>query len=345
MYIAGTEALAGLQLLVAVAKADSPLTTDERGIIAEALEHAHLPDGITARALIESSSDIDALIAQIASQDARDVAFGACVTMANANRVCLPRQKAILDRIEHAWAVPAEKKGFALRVIEEARIEWLTPLLPEADSAARDTLVEDHILRYAVLAAVLGLDARPLESIATDLAVVGLQARMFRAIGPYWGRSTSMETVKQVIAAVGVGTGARVAVIGLVKFVPGAGSAFVASTNFASTWALGQVANLYWGDGGTSDLGTADLTVLRDAFERAKVEGRRLYEEHRTNVERKHTDHVGRIEELAAQCKAGEITLADYERKVVELEWSPSAFEVQDVSVMRLEPARTKVSA
>ena len=111
MYTAGTEALAGLQLLVAVAKADSELTNDERGVIAHALEDAKLPDGITARALIESSSDVDSLIEQISSRHARDVAFGACRTMANAQPVCLPRQQAILDRIEKAWAVPADRSG------------------------------------------------------------------------------------------------------------------------------------------------------------------------------------------------------------------------------------------
>jgi len=44
MSIAGTEALAGLQRLVAVAKADSELTPAERAIIAEALEDASRND-------------------------------------------------------------------------------------------------------------------------------------------------------------------------------------------------------------------------------------------------------------------------------------------------------------
>jgi hypothetical protein len=108
MSVHGTEALAGLQLLVAVARADSALTTDERSVIGEALEHANLPRGITTERLLDSTGDVDALIAQIHSQSARDVARDACLTMANATRVCPPKQQAILDKIEKGWAVRPE---------------------------------------------------------------------------------------------------------------------------------------------------------------------------------------------------------------------------------------------
>jgi tellurite resistance protein len=96
--------------VVAVAKADSALTPEEGAIIVEALEDAKLPDGITARALIDSSSDVDSLIGQVESQGARDVAFAACITIAAADDGCLPKQQAILDRIEAAWAVTTETR-------------------------------------------------------------------------------------------------------------------------------------------------------------------------------------------------------------------------------------------
>jgi uncharacterized protein (DUF697 family) len=320
MYLPGTEALAGLQLIVAVAKADGPLTEDERTFIAESLEDAELPDGITTGALIGSSYDVDALIAQVVSQEARDVAFAACLTMAHANRVCLPKQQTILDKIESAWAVPEEKKTLLGRVFTEARdTVWLTQLEPTADRVKRAALVKEDILRYSVLSAVLGLNPLPLVSIVTDLAVVGLQAKMFRDIGQYWGRETSGETIQRVITGLGVGTGARVAVNGLMKFVPGVGSVFAASTNFASTWALGQVADQYWASGGKTDLDMADIKQLRESFEKSKAEGKRLYEDHKADVEAKHVAHVALLEELAVEFKAGRITLADYERQIVEL--------------------------
>jgi len=130
MSIRGTEALAGLQLLVAVATADSALTTDERSVIVDALEDANLPRGITTERLLESTCDVDALIAQIQSQSARDVARDACLTMANATRVCPPNQQAILDKIEKGWAVRPENEETLAGVVADAarEIVRLTPL-------------------------------------------------------------------------------------------------------------------------------------------------------------------------------------------------------------------------
>ena len=129
MSIHGTEALAGLQLLVAVARADSALTTDERSVIGDALADAHLPGGITSQRLIDSSSDVDSLIAQIHSESARDVARDACLTMANASSVCPPGQQAILDKIEKGWAArPEDEQVLAGVVADAARdIVRLTP--------------------------------------------------------------------------------------------------------------------------------------------------------------------------------------------------------------------------
>lgn len=111
MSIAGTEALAGLQLLVAIAKAGGEPTDEDREVIEEALEQAELPAGITTGALLRSSYDVDEQIAQVASRSAREIAFGACLAIANVRRACRPRQQAILDRIAKAWAVPAIAAG------------------------------------------------------------------------------------------------------------------------------------------------------------------------------------------------------------------------------------------
>jgi hypothetical protein len=154
MSITGKEALAGLQLLVAVAKADGDMTPEEHAVIVDALDDAEMPDGITTGALIKSSYDVDSLIAQIASQDARDVAFGACITMAHANRVCLPKEQAILDKIEVAWAVPEEKKTLLGRVLQEAKdTVWLTHLAPTADRARREALIKADAALIEELAA------------------------------------------------------------------------------------------------------------------------------------------------------------------------------------------------
>src|SRR6185503_17068395 len=104
--------------------------------------------------------------------------------------------------------------------------------------------------KYSILSGVLGINPIPIASLVTDFAVVGLQAKMFSDIGRHWGHESSRETAKHVIAGIGVGAAARIGVNQLAKFIPGVGSVFAASTNFASTWALGQVAKQYWQSGG-----------------------------------------------------------------------------------------------
>jgi uncharacterized protein (DUF697 family) len=232
----------------------------------------------------------------------------------------MPRQKAILDRLETAWAVPARKKGLVGRVLEEARATvWPLRVEPAADRARRQAQVDAEVIRSAVLAAALALHQKPLVSIATDLTVVSLQARMFRDVGELWDRAASVDSARHVIAGFGVGSRARVAVSGFVKFVPGAGSVFAASTNFACTWALGRVAGPYWESGGRALLDMPGFAALRALFESSKLEGRRLYLDRAAEVEAKYAAIVGPIDELSAEYEAGRITLADYERRVVAL--------------------------
>ncbi len=315
MPVTEKEALAGLKLLVAVAKADGALSYEEKSILEEALKGAKFAGGATSQSLIEGDYDVDALVREVASQEARDATFGACIAMAYANRECLPQEQAILDKIEKAWSVPKDKKGLLGRVFKEARdTVWFTPIEATADPRRRTAEVNEDVLKYSILSGVLGLNPIPLVSIATDLTVVALQAKMFRDIGQHWGRETSKENVKQVIAGLGVGSGARIAVNNLVKFVPGVGSFFAASTNFASTWALGQVANQYWESGGK-----ADLKMLGDIFRKSQADGHKAYEQHKAEVAAKQRAHKALLDELATEYRAGTITLADYERKVVEL--------------------------
>jgi len=313
--ITESEALASLKLLVSVAKADGTFSSAERATLEDALSHAKLPSGVTVQNLLDGTYDVDALARDVKSQKARDAAFGACLTMAHANRVPSTQGQAILEKIEKAWSVPQDKRGLLGRLIHEARdTVWFTHPVATSDPQRRTAEINEDVLKYSILSGALGLNPVPIASIVTDLAAVGLQAKMFSDIGRHWGHESSRETARQVLAGVGAGTAARVAVNGLVKFIPGVGSVFAASTNFASTWALGQVAKQYWESGGK-----ADLEMLREVFKKSKAEGRQTYEQHRTDVEKKYATHGKLIDELNSEYKAGRLTLQDYERKVVEL--------------------------
>ena len=315
MPIPEKEALAGLKLLVVIAKSDGALSPEERTVLADALEGAKLPESVTSQGLLDGTYDADALAGDVTSQEGRDVAFSACFTMAYAGRECLPQEQAILDRIGKAWAVPQEKRGLLDRILKEARdTAWFTRVEPTVDPRHREAEVGATVLKYSVLSAALGLNPVPIVSLVTDVAVVGLQAKMFSDIGRHWGHETTKDTARQVFAGVGVGTGLRLAANGLMKFVPGAGSVFAASTNFASTWALGQVANQYWESGGR-----ADLKMLREVFVKSRADGRQAYAKHQAEVEAKGKAHQTTLRHLADDYGAGRMTLGEYERQVGEL--------------------------
>lgn len=309
------EALAGLKLLVAVAKADGQLSSAERAALEDALRPAKLPSGVTVEALLDGTYDVDALVRDVTSQTARDAAFGACLTMAHAHRVPSAHAQAVLARIESAWAVPQDKRGLLGRLLHEARdTVWFTHPVATSDPDRRTAEINEDVLKYSILSGALGLNPVPIASIVTDVAVVGLQAKMFSDIGRHWGQESSRETAKQVLAGVGVGSAARIAVNELAKFIPGVGSVFAASTNFASTWALGQVAKQYWQSGGK-----ADITMLGEIFTKSRAEARLTYEQYRADVETRFAAHRKLLDELEAEYAAGRITLADYERRVAEL--------------------------
>ena len=313
--ISESEALASLKLLVTVAKADGAFSSSERATLEDALSHAKLPAAVTAQSLLDGTYDPDALVREITSQKARDAAFGACLTMAHSQRVPSKQAQAILERIEKAWSVPQDKRGLLGRLLHEARdTVWFTHPVATADPQRRTAEINEDVLKYSILSGALGLNPIPVASIVTDLAVVGLQAKMFSDVGRHWGHESTRETARQVLAGVGAGTAARIAVNELVKFVPGFGSVFAASTNFASTWGLGQVAKQYWESGGK-----ADLQLLGEIFMKGKAEGRLTYEQYKADVETKFAANRKLLDELDAEYASGRMTLADYERKVVEL--------------------------
>jgi uncharacterized protein (DUF697 family) len=309
-----TETLASLKVLVCMAKADGVLAAEERAILEDALKGAKLP-GTSTQALLDGAYDLDTELRQITSQEGKDATFSSAFAMAYADRHCDPSEQALLDRIEKAFVIPKEKKGLFGRLFAEAKdTVSLSAIKPIADPKQRQKEINEDVLKYSVLSGVLGLNPIPIASIATDLAVVGIQAKMFRDIGQYWGRETSKDTVKQIMGGVGVGTGARIAVNNLLKFVPGVGSVVAASTNFASTWALGKVANQYWESGGK-----ADMKMLKELFQRSKEQGKQEYEAHKSEIDAKQKANKAALDALAADYKAGKVTQAEYERRVLEL--------------------------
>lgn len=151
-------------------------------------------------------------------------------------------------------------------------------------------------------------------AIATDLAIVALQLKLVRDVGQYWGHKVDKAAAKTLLGGFGLGTGARIAVSNLAKLVPVWGSAFGATTAFATTWALGKIANRYFETGQKADL--AQLKTEMKSMEKA---GKDAYAQQKDAIKHKREQSAATLEALNQQRKAGTIGQSEYEAKIAAL--------------------------
>jgi uncharacterized protein (DUF697 family) len=178
----------------------------------------------------------------------------------------------------------------------------------------REKEVSKDVLKYSIMSAVLGSFPVPGVAIATDLGVVALQVKLVRDMGQYWGHKLDRKAATSLLGGLGLGTGMRIAVSNLAKLVPGWGSVFGGSAAFASTWALGKVARMYFDSGMKTD-----VTTLKNEFRSAEGEGREAWTKQSSVIDAKRKETNERLAALQADLDSGKLTRADYETKVSSL--------------------------
>lgn len=312
--ISEVEARATLRVLVAMAKADGTVHEDERAALDEAANAVELPSGVAIGAVLEETIDVDAELAKIQSLDARKEAYRSAYAMAHADSVCSKEEQAILDRMKDALAISADEQSLLKRLFAETKDTVLpSNIQAVTDPAKRAREIREDTLKYAVLSAVLGAFPVPGLAIATDLAVVALQVKLVRDIGQYYGHTVDKKAAGSLLAGLGVGTGARIALGNVAKLLPGWGSVVGASTSFASTWALGKVIETYF------ERGAKDVSELGAEFKAAQKEGKAAFREQKAAIEAKQAEAKSALEKLNEARDAGELSQAEYEAKVAAL--------------------------
>lgn len=315
MPITAQEGLASLKVLVGVARVDGTVTPEERQSLEDALAWVTLPEGVTLQTLLTEPIDPVKEARTILSPEGRDACYNAAVAMGQADGTVAPAEADLLGTLREALHIPEDRATIIGRVFGEARDTVLPSNINAiADPGKRAAEIREDVLKYSVFTAILGAFPVPGVAIATDLAVVGLQVKLIRDIGQYWGHKVDNRAAKSLLYGLGLGTGARIAVTNVAKLVPIFGSAFGAAASFASTWALGKVADQYFASGGKAAIGT-----LKDAFRKAEKEGRSEYDARKREIEAKQAATKAAIEALNADLKAGKIGQADYEKQVAEL--------------------------
>lgn len=306
------EAGACLRALVALAKADGKITDQERTALESALEM--VPEA-NLGALLEETIDFDKVVVEIKTPAAREQLWQAAYSMIHADGAASPEEQKLLDKLRTSFEVSEEKASATKRIFEEAK-DTLLPSNIEAisDPSRRQKEIDQDTLKYSVLSALLGAFPVPGVAIATDLAIVALQLKLVRDVGQYWGHKVDKEAAKTLLAGLGLGTGARIAVSNLAKLVPVWGSAFGATSAFATTWALGKIANHYFESGQK-----ADLHALRKELKAMEKEGKEAYANEKAAIENKKKTASAKLAALNEQRKMGAIGQAEYERQVAAL--------------------------
>lgn len=312
------EVLASFKVLVSMAKADGKMLEEEFASLADTFEEIHLPDGVTVdRLLNEEDEPIDILLSQITSDIAQEMVYQSAYAMANIDGECSSEEKELLDKIgttftssklwgKQEWLETLEHRSLRSSISEQVR------QIDDPDKRASE--VESAITDTCFLNAVLGAFPLPGIAIAFDMLIYWNQLDLAQTIGQSWGYDRDNENLRKALfGSLGI-TGTRIAVSNLAKLVPVFGMVVGATTAYASTWALGKVANEYFASGGEMD-----VFSLRQAFKKAKKEGEAIYKTKAEEIAEKKQAIEPQVQLLNEELKAGSITPDEYQAKLKEL--------------------------
>jgi uncharacterized protein (DUF697 family) len=268
------DAVAALCLMAA--QADG-LRAEERTRLAEVFEALGGVD--TARLFKDVMLErvrLDDAVAALATPGMRAYAYEMAVGACDADGHTSPAERAFLDRLElalglaHAEAAATLEQAEALAdagalvVAPPAGLDASAPgaaAAPSGDAPAAPAL-DALILQRAILAGALELLP---QSLAT-MAIVPVQLKTVHDVGRAYGYALDQGSVRELMAIAGVGLTGQVlegyarklfggALRGLAGKVAGnvGKSAVGALTTFATTYAIGKVAESYYGAGRTLD--------------------------------------------------------------------------------------------
>jgi uncharacterized protein (DUF697 family)/tellurite resistance protein len=218
--------------------------------------------------------DVRAVAAAITLPEQRQLAYEMAVGVCNADGPITPAERAFLESVAVALGVEqssAQQFVQNARALAEPSLAGPAPDGPivaamPADAAALDAT----ILNYAIVNGALELLPQTLAS----MAIIPLQMKMVYAVGKAYGFELDRDSIKELLATLGVGLTSQFleqfgrkligGVLGRLGggLLGGAGSVTTgAAFSFASTYALGQVAKRYYAGGRKIDAAT-----LQQAF-------------------------------------------------------------------------------
>jgi tellurite resistance protein/uncharacterized protein (DUF697 family) len=315
------EALAGLRILVCMAKADGKILAEEREALSDAMSALELPEGITIDSLLEEKTSLEDLMRQITTIEAQQAIYDSAYTMAYVDGKCSGSEQLLLDKLHNFFGFSAGHRAVLSNTVNGLKqVVNFSEIEKIVDDKEREEDIRKTILNYATSSAILGLNPIPGLSVVSSLTALGLTLKMMNEIGAKWGYPKGQDALA-IIGNLFGGLGAFVAsftvylVVGtLGLFIPGGGMVAAATSNFALTWAMGKATNQFYASGRQ-----IDRVALKKVFEDAKKEGSTVYADNADVIAAKKKDIDGELNTLNNHVKYGIITPEEYQEKVQNL--------------------------
>ena len=240
-------------------------------------------------------------VAPLASPESRRLAFEAAASITSADGARTPPETAFLDELATALGLPAEEARTYAEAADAIAATALVPASPDVTAAsiaeARPPAspsaaeLEKSILDASLTNAALEL----LPDTLASMAILPLQARLVYRIGKAYGYELDQRHIAELAATLGIGlTGQYLEQFGrklLGGLLGGLGGGLGRSVGrqaassgltFATTYALGRVAQRYYAGGRTLDTAT-----LKQTFASLLDEARGLAPRYQGEIERK----------------------------------------------------------
>lgn len=311
-----------LSIALMAAYADGAQADAERQSLRDLAESLGQGQPELARALqgvLLRRTTLDQAWAALGDAGERELAYEMAVCVCDADGARTPSEQAFLDQLRARLDAPAEVTARFEREESALAAEALRPLPAAAAGAAAAAAagtapagptvaatpadvaaVDRSILRHAILCGALEL----LPQSWASMAIIPLQIKLVYGVGQAHGYSLDQGHIKEFLAAAGVGLTAqtleqygRKLIGGLLGRKLGGTGARVGSAatgvamSFATTYALGQLAQRYYAGGRTMN-----TTVLRETFQGLLGPARDLQ-----------TRYLPQIREQAATLDAGRV--------------------------------------
>lgn len=227
--------------------------------------------------------EIAAVAARLTTPGARQFAYEMAVCVCDADGVCNAAEQQFLDQLRAALGLSAASTQ---PLDAEATALATLPVSSPAPAQAEET--DAMILRYAIVGGALEL----LPQTMATLAIVPMQAKMVYRIGSQRGFELDRKSIAEFMATVGIGLASQVfegfarrLTKGLGKAVAGKMGGKIGDAvggiamSFGATYALGQLAKLYY-DSGRS----LKMETLKAQYPVFLAEGKTLAQKYTTQI-------------------------------------------------------------